>query len=188
MICQPVSRIGSRVFVFIMAHCNLGLGGLGSMSGRAVVYLTPEGYQALEEELEYLKTTRRQEVAERLHNALSEGELIENAELEEARREQSFVEGRILELEEYLRKAHIISKSEEKSDTVILGSTVTVREDGYGEDEQYFVVGSAEADPRKGRISNESPLGKALLGKRVGDKAIVRAPAGDIVFEIIAIS
>lgn len=157
------------------------------MSGRAVVYLTAEGHQALEEELEHLKTTRRQEVAERLHNALTEGELIENAELEEARREQSFVEGRILELEESLRKARIIAKSDTSSDTVILGSTVTVREDGSSEDERYFVIGSAEADPSKGRISNESPLGKALLGKRVGDKAIVRAPAGDIVFKIIAI-
>ena len=158
------------------------------MSGRAVVYLTPEGYKSLEEELEYLKTTRREEVAARLHNALGEGELIENAELEEARREQSFVEGRILELEESLRKAEIIKITGEGSDIVLIGSTVTIREDGNGDDEEYFVVGSAEADPSKGRISNESPLGKALLGKRVGEKAIVRAPSGDLVFKVIEIN
>ncbi|MGC9469145.1 MAG: transcription elongation factor GreA [Anaerolineae bacterium] len=157
------------------------------MSSRAVVYLTPEGYQALEEELEYLKTVRRQEVAERLHNALGEGELIENAELEEARREQSFVEGRILSLEEQLRKARIIDKAGGNSDTVVLGTTVTVREEGTSEDEEYFVIGSAEADPSKGKISNESPLGRALMGKRVGDKAVVRAPDGDLVFKVIAI-
>lgn len=157
------------------------------MSSRAVVYLTPEGYQALEEELEYLKTVRRQEVADRLHNALSEGELLENAELEEARREQSFVEGRILDLEESLRKAHLIVKSQKNGDIVTIGSTVTVREEGSPEDEEYFVVGSTEADPSKGRISNESPLGQALIGKRIGDKAVVRAPAGDIVFKIVAI-
>ncbi len=158
------------------------------MSSRAVVYLTPEGYQALEEELEFLKTVRRQEVAERLHNALGEGELIENAELEEARREQSFVEGRILELDEKLRNARLITKSDEGSDNVVIGSTVTVREEGERDEEAYFVVGSEEADPRKGKISNESPLGKALIGKRVGDKAVVQAPDGDLVFEVIAIS
>jgi transcription elongation factor GreA len=184
--CERTLALG--FLFFIMALFKIyGSGGLQSMSGRAVVYLTPEGYKSLEEELEHLKTTRRQEVAERLHNALGEGELIENAELEEARREQSFVEGRILELEESLRKAEIITITGKSSDTVIIGSTVTVREDGNGDDEQYFVVGSAEADPRKGRISNESPLGKALLGKRVGDKATVRAPAGDLVFKVIAI-
>ncbi len=158
------------------------------MSSRAVVYLTQEGYTALEEELEYLKSVRRQEVAERLHNALGEGELIENAELEIARSEQAFVEGRILDLEESLRKAHIIAKSGVDTDTVGIGNTVKVKEDGAATDEEYFVVGSSEADPKNGRISNESPLGKALIGKRVGDKAVVRAPDGDLVFEIITIS
>ncbi len=157
-------------------------------SSRSVVYLTPEGYQALEEELEYLKTARRQEVAERLHNALGEGELIENAELEEARREQSFVEGRILDLEEQLRKAQIIDRDGQDTDLVTIGSTVTVREEGESIDEEYYLVGSAEADPRKGRISNESPLGRALMGKRVGEKAVVRAPDGDLVFTVIEIA
>ncbi len=158
------------------------------MRSRTVVYLTPEGYTALEEELEYLKTVRRQEVAERLHNALGEGELIENAELEEARREQSFVEGRILDLEEKLRRAHIIDKVGKDTDLVILGTHVTVQEEGVSDEETYFVVGSSEADPGKGKISNESPLGAALLGKRVGEKAVVRAPDGDIVFKILAIT
>lgn len=158
------------------------------MSSRPIVYLTAEGYQALEEELDYLKTTRRQEVADRLHNALGEGELIENAELEEARREQSFVEGRILELEEKLRKAKIITKGNTDSGKVGLGNTVKVREEGETMEEEYLVVGSEEADPTKGKISNESPLGAALLGKKVGEKAVVRAPDGNIVFEVVAIA
>jgi transcription elongation factor GreA len=158
------------------------------MSRRTVVYLTPEGFQALEKELAFLTSVRRQEVAARLHNALSEGELIENAELEEARREQAFLEGRIIELEEQLRRAEIISKTENNDGIVRLGNTVLVREDGADTDEEYLMVGSAEADPRKGRISNESPLGRALIGKHVGEKAVVRAPDGDIVFEIISSS
>lgn len=156
------------------------------MSNRPV-YLTPEGREALEQELNYLKTVRRQEVANRLHEALGEGELIENAELEDARREQSFVEGRILTLEEQLRKAIIIEANHPRG-VIGVGSHVTVQERGADEPEEYHVVGSAEADPARGRISNESPLGKALLGKRVGDKAVVQAPDGDIVFDILAVN
>ncbi len=155
------------------------------MNTRAV-YLTREGYAALEKELEYLKTVRRHEVAERLHAALSEGELIENAELEDARREQAFVEGRIIALDEQLRHATIIEEPAIHG-VVSVGSHVTIREVNGTEEEKYHVVGSAEADPRKGKISNESPLGKALLGKRVGEQAVVQAPAGDLVFEIINI-
>ncbi len=153
---------------------------------RSPVYLTQEGYEALETELQHLKTVRRQEVANRLHAALGEGELIENAELEDARREQSFVEGRILSLEEQLRKAVIIEKVKSNG-TVTVGSYVTVQEENFDSPEKYHVVGSAEAAPAQGKISNESPLGKALLGKQVGEKATVQAPAGDIVFEILAI-
>jgi len=121
-----------------------------------------------------------------LHEALGEGELIENAELEDARREQSFVEGRILTLEEQLRNAIIIETS--KSDGIVgVGNHVTVQEHGVDEPEEYHVVGSAEADPARGKISNESPLGQALLGKRIGDKAVVQAPDGDIVFDILAV-
>ena len=157
------------------------------MSNRPV-YLTREGFEAIEQELQHLKVVRRQEIAERLHNALGEGELIENAELEEARREQSYVEGRILGLEEQLRKATLIDTLIRTEDIVSIGSRVKVQEDGESTAEDYFVVGSAEADPRNGRISNESPLGLALLGKRVGDKAVVQAPAGDIVFKVIALN
>ncbi|MBN1874977.1 MAG: transcription elongation factor GreA [Anaerolineae bacterium] len=153
---------------------------------RSPVYLTHDGHEALEKELNHLKTVRRQEVANRLHAALGEGELIENAELEDARREQSFVEGKILALEEQLRKAVII-EGVTSNGAVGLGSHVTVKEVGTEATEKYHVVGSAEADPAHGKISNESPLGKSLLGKRVGNKATVQAPDGDIVFEIITI-
>lgn len=153
---------------------------------RRPAYLTEEGYKQIEEELEYLIRVRRREVAERLHDALSEGELIENAELEDARREQSFVEGRIYTLENTLRNAVIIEEGGEKG-VVGVGSRVTVEEEGSSTPEVYQVVGSAEASPKQGKISNESPLGRALLGKSVGEKAVVRAPDGDIVFEILAV-
>jgi transcription elongation factor GreA len=152
------------------------------------VYLTSQGYAAVEKELDYLKSVRRKEIANRLHNALGEGELIENAELEEARREQSYVEGRILSLEQQLRKAKIIDTLDRTDDVVSIGSHVRIQEDGESSSEEYHVVGSTEADPRNGKISNESPLGLALLGKRVGDKAVVQAPAGDIVFKVIDLS
>jgi len=156
------------------------------MSSRPV-YLTSEGYETLEQELNHLKTIRRQEVALRLHAALGEGELIENAELEDARREQAFVEGRIFVLEEQLRNALIIAPTN-TTGIVNVGNHVTIQEKGTTSPEIYHVIGSAEADPTHGKISNESPLGKALLGKRVGQTAVVQAPSGDIVFEIIAIN
>ncbi len=151
------------------------------------VYLTPEGYARLQAEYDYLVKARRQEVARRLHAALEEGELIENGELEEARREQAFVEGKIAELEEQLRHAVIIDAPQGEQGTIALGSRVTVQEEGADAVEVYHIVGFAEADPRVGKISNESPLGKALLGKRAGDEAIVHAPAGDIVFHILKV-
>ena len=129
-------------------------------------FLTPEGHQKLEKELSHLRTVRRQEVAHRLHEALAEGDILENAELEAARNEQAFVEGRILTVESMLRNAVIIEK-EGPRETVGLGSYVTVIE-GDLSPETYHIVGSAEADPTKGLISNESPLGQALMGRRVG--------------------
>ncbi len=151
------------------------------------VYLTPEGYAKLQEEYDYLTKVRRQEVSRRLHAALEEGELIENGELEDARREQAFVEGKIAELEEQLRRAVIIEAPQGEAGTVALGSRVTVQEEGEAEPEVYHIVGFAEADPRRGKISNESPLGKALLGRRAGEQAVVHAPAGDIVFHILEV-
>jgi transcription elongation factor GreA len=148
-------------------------------------FLTPEGYQRLEDELKYLRAVRRQEVAQRLHEALAEGDILENAELEAARNEQAFVEGRILTIENMLRNATII-KEEGPRETVGLGSRVTVVE-GNLSPETYYIVGSAEADPIKGLISNESPLGQALMGRKIGETAKVNAPDGVLVFEIVNI-
>ena len=149
------------------------------------IYVTRDGLKKLEEELEYLRTVKRAEVAQRLHDAMGEGDIDENAEYDDAKNEQSFVEGRILTLETMIRNAVIIQEGKHR-DQVVLGSTVTIVEEG-GDPETYHLVGSAEADPRKGRISNQSPLGRALLGKRVGDTVTVSAPAGVLSFQIIAI-
>ena len=148
-------------------------------------YLTREGFERLQKELDYLRTEKRNQVAERLRDALEDGELIENAELEAAKNEQSFVEGRIKELEILLANAHLIKKTN-NSDTVQVGSKVEVKEEGY-DAEEYVIVGAAEADPRLGRISNESPLGKALLNKKAGDKVKVEAPGGEFEIEILSI-
>ncbi len=148
-------------------------------------FLTREGLKKLEEELEHLRTVRRAEVAERLHNAQEDGELIENAEYEDAKNEQAFLEGRILTLEAMLSNAVIIQDNGPQG-IVGLGSTVTVKEAG-STPEAYMLVGAAEANPKEGRISNESPLGRALLGRRVGDEVKVNAPAGTLSFRVVAI-
>ncbi|MEJ5239948.1 MAG: transcription elongation factor GreA [Anaerolineales bacterium] len=150
-----------------------------------VTFLTKEGYQKLQEELEYLRTVKRQQIAERLHEALEGGELIENAEYEAAKNEQAFVEGRIQELEVLLASARIIEESPDKN-TVQLGSRVTIQEEGF-DPETYVIVGAAEANPREGRISNESPIGKAILNHRVGDVVTVEAPAGTYKVKILKI-
>ncbi len=142
-------------------------------------YLTKDGFQKLQEELEYLRTAKRQEVAERLHEAMEGGELIENAEYEAAKNEQAFVEGRIQELEIILAAAHIIDDSTAHMDPTLVqvGDTVVIQEED-GEPEEYTIVGAAEANPREGKISNESPLGKALLNHHPGDVVTVDAPGG----------
>lgn len=150
-----------------------------------VTYLTQEGLKKLEEELEFLRTARRQEVAERLHQAMEDGELIENAEYEAAKNEQAFVEGRILTIETLLSEAVII-EDEGPTNVVRVGSTVKVQEDG-SKPEAYTIVGAAEANPAKGLISNESPLGRALLGRKVGDEVKVNAPAGVLSFKVVKI-
>lgn len=149
-------------------------------------FLTEEGLKKLEQELEHLRTVKRAEIAERLHQAMEDGELIENAEYEAAKNEQAFVEGRILTLETMLNNAVII-KADGPQGQVHLGSTVTVREEGSSP-EKYQLVGAAEADPRHGRISNESPLGKALMGRKVGDEIKVNAPAGTLTFTVVEIN
>lgn len=150
-------------------------------------YLTPEGFQTLEKRLRHLTEVRRAEVAERLRQALEEGgDLTENAEYEDAKNEQAFVEGEILRLEIILNTAEVIEASANK-DEVTLGSKITVVEKGTKDQEVYHLVGSAEAKPSEGKISIESPLGKAMLGAKVRDKVTVKAPDGDIVFVIKAI-
>jgi len=149
------------------------------------VYLTKKGRKKLEEELTFLQDTKRQEVASRLHEAMEDGELIENAEYEAAKNEQAFVEGRILELEHMLSSAQEIKRRRSK-DMVRIGSTVEVREDGSPV-ETYTIVGIAEANPKNGLISNESPLGRALLEGKIGDKIKVKAPAGELSFKIVKI-
>jgi len=148
-------------------------------------YLTQEGFDRLQKELEYLRTEKRAEVADRLRDAMEDGELIENAELEAAKNEQSFVEGRIKELEILLANARLIEENT-NGDTVQVGSKVTVKE-GSLEPEKYVIVGHAEADPRLGRISNESPLGKALLNHKAGDKVKVEAPGGAFEIDILKV-
>jgi len=150
------------------------------------IYLTSDGLKKLEQELEYLRTVRRQEIAQRLRAALEEEDTLENAEYDDAKNEQAFVEGRILTLENMLKNAVIIEEGK-ASDEVRVGSQVTVVEVGSNSKETYRLVGSAEADPIQGRISNESPLGRALLGHRVGDEVVVEAPAGTLRFRIVAI-
>ena len=149
-------------------------------------YLTKEGFQKLKDELEYLRTAKRQEVAERLHEAMEGGELIENAEYEAAKNEQAFVEGRIQEVEIILAAAHIIDEATAHNDPslVQVGDTVVIQEDD-GKPEEYVIVGAAEADPRAGKISNESPLGKALLNHRPGDIVTVDAPGGIFKVKVI---
>ncbi len=148
-------------------------------------FLTRGGRQKLEQELDHLRTVRRQEVARRLHQALTEGDILENAELEDARNEQAFVEGRILTLEGMLGNVVIIEE-EGPHEVVGLGSRVTVVE-GDGPPETYHIVGSAEADPAKGLISNVSPLGRVLMGHKVGEETVVSAPDGVLVFKIVGL-
>lgn len=141
------------------------------------IFLTPEGRAKLEAELENLRTVRRAQVAERIHSAKEEGDIMENSAYDEAKNEQAFVEGRIMTIEQMLKNAVMIDATR-ASDTVGLGSYVTVIERGARADEMFQIVGSAEADPTRGRISNESPVGRALLGKREGDEVQVRIPDG----------
>ena len=152
--------------------------------------LTPDGFKRLSEEVEFLRSVKRDEVAARLTSALEDGQdddFVDNAELEAARNEQSFIEGRILELEEILRNHQIIESKPEEHEIVRIGTWVTIKEEGFDEEETYYLVGAAEADPSQGRISNESPLGRALLGAKVGSKVKFRAPQGETVFFIVKI-
>jgi transcription elongation factor GreA len=148
-------------------------------------YLTRQGYEKLQEELEFLRTIKRQEVARRLHEAMEGGELIEDAEYEAAKNEQAFVEGRIQELEILLANARIVEESGRR-ETVQVGAKVTIQED-EAEPESFTIVGPAEANPRLGRISHESPLGRALMDHRASDKVRVEAPDGAFYVRILKV-
>ncbi len=149
------------------------------------IYLTLEGKKKLEEELKYLTTVRRKEVAAAIQSAKEEGDISENSAYDEAKLTQGFLEGRIQTIEVQLREAVIIEKNG-ASDQVDVGSKVTVVEEGFDE-ETYHIVGSAEADPLNGKISNESPIGRALLGAKKDDTVRAETPNGEIVFKVVKI-
>lgn len=151
------------------------------------VYITPEGKKKLEEELEHLTTVRRREVAEAIRSAKEEGDLSENSAYDEAKLQQGFLEGRIMQIEGQLRNAVLIEENGKSSDTIHVGSQVTVLDEEWGEEETYSIVGSAEAEPSEGRISNESPIGKALLGHKVGDMVKAQTPGGVVSFKVVKI-
>lgn len=151
------------------------------------VLLTPAGLQKIEEELEMLKSVKRREVAERIKVAISYGDISENSEYEDAKNEQAFVEGRIITLEKMLRNARIIHEDDVDTGVVSIGSTVRLRDIEFKEDVEFHIVGSAESDPSDNKISNESPVGRALLGKSVGSMVEVTVPAGTIQYEVLEI-
>jgi transcription elongation factor GreA len=146
------------------------------------VYLTAEGAEELRRELDHLINVRRPELAIKLKEAVADGDLKENANYHDAKEQQAFVEGRIQYLEHVLRSAIIVSNNGD-SEEVRIGSEVTIAEEG-GDEETYMIVGAAEANPREGKISNESPIGAALLGRRKGEKVRVKTPGGEVVFKI----
>ena len=149
-------------------------------------YLTVEGAEKIKAELAELKGPRRTELAQRLRSAIQMGDLSENADYHKAKEDQGFLEGRIKELEYVLHNAVIVDISEVSRDSVQVGTRITIQEEGE-EPETYLMVGANEADPRNGRISNESPIGQALFGKKVGETAIANTPGGQIHFKILKI-
>ncbi|MBO3443958.1 MULTISPECIES: transcription elongation factor GreA [Clostridia] len=157
------------------------------MEDKKEILLTQEGYQKLEDEVEFLKTVRRREVADRIKVAISFGDISENAEYDEAKNEQAQMEERIIKLENMIRKAVIIDESKIDVNVVTIGSIVKVNDVEFDEEVEYVIVGSAEADPYDGKISNESPVGKALLGRTIGDVVEVQVPDGVAKFEILEI-
>jgi transcription elongation factor GreA len=151
------------------------------------VYLTEAGMQELHQELEYLKSVKRPEVANRIGQAKEYGDISENAEYEDAKNEQAFIEGRIRDIESVLNRARVLDEGKQSSNGVVrLGARVTTM-DNFDERETWTLVSSAEANAAQGKISDESLVGRALLGKRVGDKVRVNAPAGELTFTVLAI-
>ena len=151
------------------------------------VVLTYEGLKNMEAELENLKTVRRKDVAEKIKEARGQGDLSENAEYDAAKEEQAEIEARIVQLEKMLRNAEVIDEEGGAKDTIGLGATVTVLDVEFDEEMEYTIVGSAEADPMNGRISNESPVGMALLGHKEGESVSIDTPDGVAVFKVLSI-
>lgn len=149
-------------------------------------YVTEEGLQKIKEELAFLQTEKREEISAKLEAAIKQGDLKENADYHAAKEEQGFVEGRIKDLEDALRRAEVIEDNV-PADTVSVGNTVAVVEEGFDEVETYYIVGPHEADPANGRISNESPIGQALLGAKTGQTVTAETPGGSIRFTIQSI-
>ncbi|MBC8099438.1 MAG: transcription elongation factor GreA [Armatimonadetes bacterium] len=147
------------------------------------VYLTPDGAEDLRRELNLLLTVKRPELARKLKEAVAEGDLKENADYHDAKEQQAFIEGRIQYVENILRAA-ILIVNDGSTDEVRIGSEVTIREDGGDEDETYMIVGAAEANPAEGKISQKSPIGQALLGRKKGDKVKVQTPSGTVTFKV----
>jgi len=150
-------------------------------------YMTAEGKQKLEQELEYLKTDRRKQVVERIKIARGFGDLSENSEYDAAKDEQAFVEARIQQLEQIIRNSVVVEDDASNPDVVNIGKSVTFVELPDGEEESYTIVGSAESDPFEGKISNDSPMGKSLIGKKVGDEVTVPTPGGDLRVKIVTV-
>lgn len=163
------------------------LKGENDMSDSKKYVMTYEGVKKLEEELEYLKTVKRKEITQKIKVALSFGDLSENSEYDEAKNEQAFVEGRIIQLENMLKNATIVDENKMPADTVNVGSIVKVKDFEFNDEEEFIIVGSAEADPLENKISNESPVGKALIGKKAGEKVEVIVPDGISKYEIISV-
>ncbi len=157
------------------------------MSETKKFVMTYEGVKKLEDELEILKTVKRKEITEKIKVALGYGDLSENSEYDEAKNEQAFTEGRIIQLENMLKNAVVVDESEISTDKVAVGTIVKVKDYEFDEEVEYYLVGSAEADPMNFKISNESPVGAALLGKKVGDLVEVSVPGGVNKFEILGI-
>ncbi|MCX7841907.1 MAG: transcription elongation factor GreA [Clostridia bacterium] len=157
------------------------------MTNNKEVILTYEGLKKLEEELEYLKGVKRREVAERIKQALAFGDISENSEYDEAKNDQAQMEGRIVVLENMLKNAKVIDEDDVRTDTVSLGSKVKLLDLEFDEEVEYYIVGSTEADPTKFKISNESPVGSALMGKKIGEIVEAAVPAGVIKFKILEI-
>ncbi|MCH3965636.1 MAG: transcription elongation factor GreA [Clostridium sp.] len=157
------------------------------MSNLNKYIMTYDGVKKLEDELEYLRTVKRREITEKIKSALSFGDLSENSEYDDAKNDQAFTEGRIVQLENMLKNVTIVDENEIPLDVVSVGATVKIKDFDFDEEVQYTIVGSAEADPINNKISNESPVGKSLLGKKIGDIVEVQIPDGLSKYKILSI-